>query len=149
MANIKISQLSTASLLTGAELIELVQSGTNIQSTVANVRALSRVPTTVNYATTMSLSDTNDWNVYRILANGNFFLDVPTGTKDGSNVEAWITANGTSISMSINPAIKVPSNSSYANPYIISGSTKVKVLLQRDNTLNSGQWELTSLIGNY
>lgn len=35
MANLKISQLPAASALTGAELIEMVQAGANVQSTVA------------------------------------------------------------------------------------------------------------------
>ncbi len=40
MANVKISELPTAATLTGAELVELVQSGANVQSTTADVAAL-------------------------------------------------------------------------------------------------------------
>jgi len=106
----------------------------------------SRLPISLSYSSTMSLANTNDVNIYRIQATGDLFLDTPTGTKDGSNIEVWVY--GTNISMSINPSFKVPTNSSYTNPYIISGSNaKVKVLLQYDGFKT--QWELTSLIGNY
>ncbi len=105
-----------------------------------------RTPISLSYSSTMSLADTNDVNVYRINAAGNLYLDIPTGTKDGSNVEAWLY--GTNISMSLSPSIVIPSNSSYTNPYIISGSNaKVKVLLQYDGFKT--QWELTSIIGQF
>jgi hypothetical protein len=109
----------------------------------------SRTPVSLSYSSTMSLADTNDVNIYRIQATGDLFLNTPTGTKDGSNIEAWLySSNPTGISMSLSPSIVIPSNSSFTSPYVISGSNaKVKVLLQYDGLKT--QWELTSLIGRF
>lgn len=45
MADLKISQLPAAAALTGSELVELVQSGGNVKSTIGAVTATAPVPT--------------------------------------------------------------------------------------------------------
>lgn len=52
MTDKKISQLGAAATLTGAELVELVQGGANVQSNVAAIAAAASVHTLINIFTT-------------------------------------------------------------------------------------------------
>jgi len=74
MANVKISQLSASTTLNGTELIELVQGGNNVQSTVADVRGTTSISSSwasssisssyaisASYAYTSSYSLSGSW----------------------------------------------------------------------------------------
>lgn len=66
MANQKISQMPVATALTGSELIELVQGGANVQSTVTAAAALAPAPTPAGVLSPVS---TEIWVMG--IANGN------------------------------------------------------------------------------
>ena len=62
MANIKISQLNAASALTGTELIELIQGGTNVKSTVFDIRGTTLTTGSI-YQITASWTNTASYAI--------------------------------------------------------------------------------------
>lgn len=58
MADTKISAMTTASTLTGGEIMPLVQSGANVQNTVSNILTQGTNVTTLNQVTTANLKTT-------------------------------------------------------------------------------------------
>jgi hypothetical protein len=83
----------------------------------------------------------------RILATGNFTLEVPTGTTDGAFVNFWITGDGVIATVSLNAAIKIPSSSSFTSPFNVANGGKARLSLQYDAT--RAVWELVQFINGY
>lgn len=103
---------------------------------------------TVTYASSITTQGAKSAK-YRIIATGNLTINVPSSQNDDVELQYWVTSSGGAYTLSLASGIVIPSSSSFTSPYTMTSGKKVKVMLQYDGTLNGGQWELTSLIGNY
>ena len=93
MADLKISQLPAAGVLTGAELIELVQAGANVQSNVTNVIA-AVVPQIVTAATVNGTFASQSWAL--AIQGGNFSsaINPPIGPGNQGNIQTFTGFGG-------------------------------------------------------
>ena len=105
-------------------------------------------PVSGTYAATFNTVG-NKHQKIRIIATGNITIAVPTSGADGAQLVYWVTSSGGSYTLTLATGIVIPTSSAYTNPYTMTSGKKVKVMLEYDGTLNGGQWELTSLVGNY
>jgi hypothetical protein len=87
VSDLKISQLPAAAPLTGAELIELVQSGANVQSTATAVSALSTATPTSVIAALATLN----WTLAITEAQASI-APTPFGPGNGRTSQAYIVA---------------------------------------------------------
>ena len=92
MANIKISQLGAASTLMGTELIELVQGGTNVQSTISAIRL------TASYAASASWASSS-------ISASYYPIQLPDITDDTINHFVGINNSNPAYSLDVNGSI--------------------------------------------
>jgi len=111
----------------------------------AEDHTISNPFTTVAYAATVTLaSNTNN----RIILTGNIVVSLGTGS-DGALVYLWVTASGSSYTVTINAAVRIPTSSTFTSPVTVASGTKSCFVFQYDSTLNGGQWELHQYIYGY
>jgi hypothetical protein len=101
----------------------------------------------VPYAATLQLvQKTNN----RVALVGNMTIAPPSGNSDGALVYLWLTANGGGpYNVTLDPAIIVPSTSSFTSPQAVGANVKVCFVFQYDAIRNGGQWELHQFIMGY
>ena len=100
--------------------------------------------TTLAYGATITAAEFSN---NRVLATGNFTLEVPTGTTDGAMVNFWITGSGVNSVVTLNAAIKIPNSSTFVSPFTVVSGQKARLSLQYDAT--RAVWELVQFINGY
>jgi hypothetical protein len=83
----------------------------------------------------------------RILATGNFTIDIPTGTNDGGCAYFWITGTTGSPIVTLAAGIKIPSSSTLVSPFTVPNGTKTRFVMQYDAT--RAAWEVIQYIPGY
>lgn len=140
MADTKISAMPSATALTGAEVVPLVQGGTNVQSTVSNIRgAYASYQSTVSQALgganvaqvmTFNTTDVNSGitlgGTSRITAtNAGWYNLQWSGQFQNTNVAdkdtlVWVKVNGTNVVGSTG-FISIPSSHGGVDGHIVTG----------------------------
>jgi hypothetical protein len=83
----------------------------------------------------------------KITATGDFEIAPPADPVDGAVVNFRILASGTDVAMSLDPAIVIPTSSTFTSPVTIDESTKARMTLQYDSDF--GAWCLIQFINGY
>ena len=102
MANVKISDLSAAAVLTGSELFEVVQSGVSVKATLAQVRAstIQQNITVQAVAGGFTATFTGLEDVLVLTAGGGVSggtINFPTTPLQGQTIHVTANANMTSL----------------------------------------------------
>jgi hypothetical protein len=170
----KISTLSAAAPLSGAELIPIVQSGATVRTSLSTVNSyLSstylQIPTRLSASATLSggelLSISQGGNTVRtslstinsylsstyipspssIAPSTSYTLPLPSnGTYLGEKKEYFIRPSA-SVNLNFNASIKIPSDSGLTLPKTLTANELYIVALR----WNGSAWMLVSLVGGY
>lgn len=170
----KISSLSAAATLSGAELIPIVQGGVTVRTSLSTVNSyLSstylQIPTRLTAASTLSggelfsISQNNNtrrvslstFNSYlsstyipspsSITPSTSYTLPLPSnGTYLGEKKEYFIRPS-TTVNLNLNASIKIPSDSGLTLPKALTANELYIVVLR----WNGSAWMLVSLVGGY
>ena len=108
----------------------------------------STAPTTLTYSSSVTPASGGS-KLYRLIATGNLTLNVPSSPSDGDTVTIWITASGGACTVTLASGYKIPSASIQGSTIAIASGKEWIVRAIYDGTLNSGQWNLVSVIGGY
>ena len=81
----------------------------------------------------------------KTLLTGNTLLNAPTNATEGMRFEWWVTCDATGRNLAFDPAILIPSDSSFTSPKALTISKTYIVLLKYNGTA----WMLASLVGGY
>jgi len=105
-------------------------------------------PITLVYASTLTVNS-SAVKIGRCALTGNVTIAPPTFPTDDGRLELWLTASGSARNLSFDPAIIIPSESSFTNLKTLDSGKTYIVLLKYDGTAGGGQWELASIVGGY
>jgi hypothetical protein len=147
MANTTISNLTAAATLTGTEIVPIVQSASTVRTTTANIAAVSNTPVTLAYAATIAPASSGRIT-YRVTLTGNLVIDTPTGAADGNQIEFWLTADGTSRTVTFSSTwAHIPTSSTLTSPVTIAANTQGELMFRYDSTL--GAWKAARFVNGY
>lgn len=144
MANKRITELNAASSITGSELAELVQGGTNVKSTVNAI--WNPAPFDVGtQAGSITLNRANGV-IQKMVINNTTTILSPSGGTEGLQLKLWVTPTTNSQSFSVDTSsILIPTDSAISFPKTLT-QDKLYIMLFQHNGTN---WMLNSLIGGY
>lgn len=117
-------------------------------SQITNGQPLTWAPTTVSYASTITLTGSTS-AFYRTTLTGNANVAIPSGSSDGAKLYWWVNASGGNYTLTLNAYFKIPISSSLTSALVIANGSKSKILFEYDASQNGGQWELTSYISGF
>jgi len=146
--NKTILQLASASTLTGAEVVPVVQSGATVQATISNIVALAGGGSTPYNAgtisgTTVTFDRANGQQQYCSFTN-----NVTINASNGTNFQAldlYIVASGADRTLNINAAIHAPSDGGLVFPMTITSGQGCRVKLEK----HGSTWMFVSIVKSF
>ena len=102
------------------------------------------VPIVLPYAAIIP-PDASAGLLQKTLLTGDTLLNAPINATEGMRFEWWVTCDATSRNLAFDPAILIPSDSSFTSPKALTISKTYIVLLKYSGTA----WMLASIVGGY
>ena len=83
--------------------------------------------------------------VQKANVTGNLTIAPPNDAAEGHRLELWLTASGADRTLSLNPAIDIPSDSGANFPKTMTSGLTYIIAFKHNGTV----WELVSLVGGF